>query len=228
MHDYTGLISSSLSSIGFEEKLINGLNVADFKMSQIIEMAVSGYINKKLVSALCSEDCNAIGISGKDANLIEAKQVQVTKSRKLDGVIDLGFIGEPILVNPEILGSFEEANLVTVISPIAFSRNKSTYLLDVDITTSIIASAMTAKHFIIMSKLDHIKCDNPDMTEIKPSEIKRMVSKEKYTEVASALNASYSAYENGIENIYLIDENEKDGILNSIFLTKNLIKVHGY
>jgi acetylglutamate kinase len=228
VHDYAGLIGTALASIGFEEKLINGSNVADFRMSQIIEMAVSGYINKKLVSALCTENCNAIGISGKDANLIEAKKVQVTQSRKLDGVIDIGFIGEPILVNPEILASFEEANLVTVISPIAFSRTKSTYLLDVDMTASILASAMTAKHMILMCKLDIVKNGNLEMQTISSSEATRMIHKEAYREVSTTLKAAYNAHESGIENIHLIDENDKEGLLYSIFLTKNSIKFSGY
>jgi acetylglutamate kinase len=227
VHDYSGLIGNALESMGLQEKLINGSNVADFRMSQIIEMAVSGYINKKLVAALCAENCNAIGISGKDANLIEARKVQITQSRKIDEVIDIGFIGEPILINPEVLVSFEEANLVTVISPIAFSKTKATYLLDVDMTASILASAMTAKHLILMSKCNVIKIENPAMETISISEAIKLSNRELYKEVSSTLKAGVNASENGLENIYIIDEEDKNALLYSIFLQKNRIKFSG-
>ncbi len=228
VHDYEGLIGTALSALGLEEKLVNGSNVADFRTSQIIEMAVSGYINKKLVAALCAENCSAVGISGKDANLIEAKKIQTTQSRKIDGIIDIGFIGEPILINPEVLVSFEEANLVTVISPIAFSKTKATYLLDVDMTASILASSMSANQLILMSKTNLIKVNDSNMEVISPQEARKLASNIIYKDVSNVLKAATSAADNGVENIHLIDENDPNALLYSIFLGKNSIKFSGY
>jgi acetylglutamate kinase len=228
IHDYAGLIGQAFAAMGLQEKLINGSNVADFRMSHIIEMAVSGYINKKLVAALCTDSCNAIGISGKDANLIEAKKVQITQASTLEGIIDIGFIGEPVLVNPELLVSLEEAHLVTVISPIAFSKSKSTYLLDVDMTASVLASAMTAKHLILMSNLDVLQKEESAIETISISDAKKMPYREQYKEISGVLKAACSAAENAVENIHIIDEADKNALLYSIFLGKNSIKISGY
>jgi acetylglutamate kinase len=228
VHDYAGLIGQAFAAMGLQEKLINGSNVADFRMSQIIEMAVSGYINKKLVAALCNDSCNAIGISGKDANLIEAKKVQITQASTLEGIIDIGFVGEPVLVNPELLVSLEEARLVTVISPIAFSKSKSTYLLDVDMTSSVLASAMTAKHLILMSNLHPLKKEDSTLETISVSDAKKMSYRENCKEISGVLKAGYKAAESGVENIHLIDETDKNALLYSIFLGKNSIKISGY
>ena len=219
VHDYVGIISKSLAAIGFQKKFINGLSVADFRMAQIIEMAVSGHINKKIVASLCHKKCYAIGISGKDANLIEAKKSQSSQTGKVDDIVDLGFVGEPVLVNPEILVTFEEANLVTVIAPIACNKNKATYLLDVDMTASIIASSMGAKLLMLMNSEGLLSMNNKILGQMDSLSISKIQQSDDLSfSTKKMLHAAISAIENNVENIHIIDSKDKLALLYAIFL----------
>ena len=218
VHDYVGIISKSLSAIGFQEKLINGLSVADFRMAQIIEMAVSGHINKKIVTSLCHKQCNAIGISGKDTNLIEAKKSEISQTGKVDEIVDLGFVGQPIMVNPEILVTFEEANVVTVIAPIACSKTKATYLLDVDMTASIIASSMGAKLLMLMSSEGLLAVHNKVVDKIDSVSIRKINQGDLSFNIQNMLHAGITAIDNNVENAHIIDSKDRQALLYAIFL----------
>lgn len=152
VHDHANLVGETLKLFGFDEKFIDSIKVVDHKSSQIIEMVLSGYINKLIVSKLCSTGCYAVGISGKDANLIQAKKSRILhKVTKERDVIDVGFISEPIMINPEILLNFEDTNIIPVISPVASDAKGKTHLLDVNLTASIISSSLDADHLILMN-----------------------------------------------------------------------------
>ena len=149
VHDHTDLVNDTLKLFGCDEKFIDIIKVADYKSSQIMEMVLSGYINKRIVSKLCSLGCYAIGISCKDANLIQAKKSKLLHRRDANKeVIDIGFISEPVIVNPEILINFEDSNIIPVIAPVASDEKGNTHLLDVNMTASIIASSLNAEHLV--------------------------------------------------------------------------------
>lgn len=115
----------------------------------IIMEILSSYINKLIVTKLNSIGCYAIGISGKDANLLQAKKSKLSHRRIANrDVIDIGFISEPIIVNPEILLNFEDSNIIPVISPFANDDQENTHLLNANLTAATIASALGVEHLI--------------------------------------------------------------------------------
>lgn len=218
VHDHSNLVHDTLNLLGFDEKIINGIKVADYKSSQIIEMVLSGYINKRIVSKLCNLGCCAIGISCKDANLIQAKKSPAQMNCNQD-VIDIGFISEPIMVNPRILINFEENNIIPVISPVASDERGNTHLLDANLTSSIISSSLDANHLVLL-------CEELEFTgkqDLRISDInilKDMLVKAVDPEGISFIEAAISAIHNSTDYVHFINASFPDSILLNIFMNK--------
>ncbi len=220
VHDYTVVAVETLKKFGFEGEIVEGSMIADHKTAQIIEMAL-GHVNKKIVSALGLAGCNAIGISGKDGNLIEAKG-NLTVTKPGSKTIGFGFHGEPTAVNPEILISLADAGFVTVISPIAFGENNTTYLLDTNLTAAIIASVQVAQHLILLSSRSEIQeSGERTLTEIKKNYYKAIA----HSQAKRHLEATINALENHTEYVHLMDASLNDAILLSIFSDEYGMKV---
>lgn len=138
------------------EKITENKDLSKKPTIEISEMILSGYINKQIISNISKKGGSAIGISGKDGRLIEAKRKQGSKdikSEKVKQIQDLGFFGEVISINPDILFSFEDSELIPVISPIALGENGETLQVDADEVASNIASVIGANKLIIYT--DH-------------------------------------------------------------------------
>lgn len=225
VHDHTNLVNETLELFGIDKKRHSSLSVKDHKSSQIVEMVLSGHVNKKIVSQICAAGCKAIGISGKDGDLIEATRQSGRKFAQGESeVLDFGFISEPSTVNPEILLSLCDSGFVIVISPIAFGQNGETYLLDANITSSIIASVTSARHLIFLTDTDS---ELAESGEYLISDLKKIfVASAPITDdVRRYLEATMSALENTTESVHLIDAKLQDAILLSIFSSEEGIKV---
>lgn len=219
IHDYSGIIVKTLNIFGIRKKLLDNLKITDLRTSNLLEMIISGYINKKIVSKLCDVQCNAIGISGKDCNLLEGISSNDEYINELDKVIGTEFFASPILGNPNILVTLEEANIISVISPIASSRSSLTYLLNVNMTSSIIASSIGAKLLILMEDNEIILNNYNASKGMAANEIKKLINEDK-NERNNILNATYNALENNVENVKIINSKDPDSLLNSIFLNR--------
>lgn len=221
VHDYTNIIDDTLKLFGIDRELFSGSRITDSKTSEIIEMVLSGHINKKIVSALCTAGCNAIGVSGKDGNMIEAKK-SLKKSASGSDILEFGFVGEPSIINPEVLIGLTDGGFIPVISPVAFGPENSTYLLEVNLTVSIIACVTTAKHLIFMDSDNDFtsmgEIDFPDFCDNARSSHNN--SSKQYIDIIG------SALQNHTEYVHIVDTKESDSILSSIFASNRGTKIY--
>ena len=128
-------IGQMLDRLKIKSSFIDGLRVTDRETVEIVEMVLSGSINKQLVSAINGAGGYAIGLSGKDANLIRARKL--TRERResdshIEKVLDLGFVGEPEAINTEVLQLFERSAIIPVIAPIGVGTGGETYNINAD------------------------------------------------------------------------------------------------
>ena len=217
VHDHTNLVGTTLRAFGVDEKIVNNIKVADQKSSQIVEMVLSGYVNKLIVSKFCQAGCHAIGISGKDGNLIQAKKSKLSYKRAIDeDVIDLGFTSEPVMINPEILLSLEDSDIIPIISPVASDESNRTHLLDVNLTTSLIASSLDADYLIL-------PCEELILGEknlkIKDAKIlhKLLQAKKHDPKTIKLIEAAVCALANSTDCVHFVNATSPDSILLSIF-----------
>lgn len=127
VHDGEYEINSVLKMLGMNDKFINGVRLTDKSTMKIIEMALCGSINKKIVQHINSAGGSAIGLCGKDGNLIKAEKISTTlrenRLNNIEKILDMGFIGRPTEINPDILFFNEESDSIPVIAPIGYEKN---------------------------------------------------------------------------------------------------------
>lgn len=147
-------IGAMLERLKIQSSFIDGLRVTDQAAVEIVEMVLSGSINKQIVTAINQMGGTAIGISGKDGNLIEAQQLKRTKKdpdSNIEKVLDLGFVGEPVKVNPEPIMNIVASGMIPVIAPIGMGPNGETYNINADTAAGAIASALKATKLMMLT-----------------------------------------------------------------------------
>lgn len=152
-------IGAMLERLKIQSQFIDGLRVTDEATVEIVEMVLSGSINKGLVSAINAAGGQAVGLSGKDGNMIKAKKLERTKKdpdSNIERVLDLGFVGDPAEVNPEVIIRMTEGGLIPVIAPIGVGPNGETFNINADTAAGAIASALKAKKLMMLTDVPGI------------------------------------------------------------------------
>ena len=221
VHDYYNLMDESEDTLNEKEKF-SITQFSNHQSVQFMEMVVSGYINKKIASAINAAGANAIGISGKDCNLIQARKFNIATKRtdkKEGSIIDMGVMGDPILVNPEILLDLENSDAVTVLAPIAYGENGESFLLDVNLTAAIISSSISASRLFILHSDGGIKSQDEKLLPLMNlNDLKAIKNKMEFSrEYLDVVEASISSIENYTEFVHLINSKIDHAMLLNLF-----------
>lgn len=146
-------IGSMLKRLDIKSEFVHGLRVTDKPAVEVVEMVLSGAINKGIVSTINQQGGKAVGISGKDANLLIAKRVTEMPDPETNEIkpVDLGFVGDPVKVNPEIVEVISRSDLIPVIAPVAVSAEGETLNVNADTFASSLAAALKAKRLLLLT-----------------------------------------------------------------------------
>lgn len=147
-------IGQMLDRLKIQSSFVDGLRVTDQATVEIVEMVLAGSINKQIVSAINAAGGVAVGLSGKDGNLIEAEKLTRTvkdPDSQIEKILDLGFVGEPSRINPEILYELEESNIIPVIAPIGMGKDGQTYNINADTAAGAVAAALKASKLMVLT-----------------------------------------------------------------------------
>ncbi len=147
-------IKAMLDRLAIKSEFVDGLRVTDAATVEIVEMVLAGSINKQIVTAIQAVGGQAVGLSGKDAGLIEAMRVSRTKrdeGSNIERVLDLGFVGEPSRINTQVLDVLRGSELIPVIAPIGAGEDGQTYNINADTAAGAIAAALCAHKLIMLT-----------------------------------------------------------------------------
>jgi acetylglutamate kinase len=147
-------IGAMLERLKIKSAFVDGLRITDKDTVEIVEMVLAGSINKQIVSFINRAGGIAVGLSGKDGNLIEARKLRRAKrdpGSNIEKILDLGFVGEPSKINPEILKHFEGSRVIPVIAPIGVGADGETYNINADTSAGAIAAALGASKLIMLT-----------------------------------------------------------------------------
>lgn len=168
-------IGAMLKRLGVESQFVGGLRVTDAETARIAEMVLAGSINKEIVGWIGQAGGRAVGISGKDAALVTAEKVQGREPNPLSGIerhVDLGFVGEPVAVDPSILRSLAAQGFIPVVAPIALGADGHTYNINADTMAGAIAGACGAKRFFLLTDVAGVLDKAGElMTDLDPAGI---------------------------------------------------------
>lgn len=215
-------ISKWLKKADLESNFIHGLRVTDQATMEIVEMVLSGKVNKKLSSNLGKRGLNAIGISGTDSNLIAAEKKYLYKNGQK---LDIGFVGEITNINKEILTRLLNSNILPVISPIGSDQQGNSYNINADYAAAYIGGALQAEKLLIMTDINGVYRDinDPDtlLESITIDEIKE------YTELGiikggmlPKLDCCIKALKSGTNSVHLIDGRIEHSLLSTLLQYK--------
>jgi acetylglutamate kinase len=147
-------IGSMLERLKIKSSFVNGLRVTDRETVEIVEMVLSGSINKELVMWINKAGGLAVGLSGKDADLIRARKFEHApraSDSNIEKVLDLGFVGEPYAINTKMLDLLEKSDIIPVIAPIGVGSKGETYNINADTVAGAVAAALKAKRFLLLT-----------------------------------------------------------------------------
>jgi len=146
-------IGQMLDRLKIKSSFVNGLRVTDRETVEIVEMVLSGSINKQIVSSINAVGGLAIGLSGKDAGLIKAVKLErrYESDSNIEKVLDLGFVGEPRRINAKVLETFERSDIIPVIAPIGVGEDGATYNINADTVAGAVAAAVKAARLLLLT-----------------------------------------------------------------------------
>ncbi len=147
-------IGEMLKKLKIESEFIQGLRVTDKETVDVVEMVLAGSINKHIVSQINAQGGFAVGLSGKDGNLIKAEKLRRTMrdpDSNIERILDLGLVGEPKEITPHILDNFEESDITPVIAPIGSGPKGETLNINADTAAGAIAGAINAKRLLMLT-----------------------------------------------------------------------------
>ena len=159
-------IGEMLSKLKIKTEFINGLRVTDSATIDVVEMVLSGVTNKSIVTAISNSGAKSVGISGKDGNLITAKRLTKTDENSdsnLEKVIDLGYVGEPEKIDPQVIKALINEKMIPVIAPVGMGNDGLTYNINADTAAGAISAAMKASRMIMLTDVIGVLDKNGDL-----------------------------------------------------------------
>ncbi|MCH1568947.1 MAG: acetylglutamate kinase [Alphaproteobacteria bacterium] len=153
-------IAAMLARLNIKSSFKNGLRVTDAQTIEVVEMVLAGAINKQIVTALNAAGGTAVGLSGKDGNLLVAKKTRATAKAarsNIEKAVNLGFVGTPTKVNSHVLDVMLASDIIPIVAPIATSANGQTLNVNADTAAGAIAAALGAERLLMLTDVDGVK-----------------------------------------------------------------------
>jgi len=205
-------IGKMLERLSIKSEFVDGLRVSDLETVEVAEMVLSGGINKALVSAINQEGGKAVGLSGKDANLITAKKMRE----------DLGFAGEPDVTDISVLDTLASDGFIPVISPISAGADGTAYNVNADTAAGTIAAALGAVRLMLLTDIDGVMDKDKNLlTNLSAEDARELITDgTAQGGMIPKLQTSISAVENGVDAVVILDGRRAHGLLVELFTDK--------
>jgi acetylglutamate kinase len=213
-------IAQMLNRLGIHSTFVDGLRVTDAATMEVVEMVLAGTINKQLVSAINAEGGRAVGLCGKDAALIEAAKMMLTRIEAgIRTEIDLGFVGEPRRISTGVLDTFKQSDIIPVIAPIGVGAGGETYNINADIVAGAIAAAVKATRLLLLTDVAGVlDADKRLISEITAAGARRMITEGVISGgMIPKVETCLQAVDSGVEAAVILDGRVPHAILLELF-----------
>ena len=203
-------INRMLDKLAVKPEFRDGLRVTDAETMEIVEMVLAGSINKSIVASIQQAGGRAVGISGKDGNLMVAERYVKKKTDPVTGKIveiDFGFVGDPARVNIEILQTIMKSDAIPVIAPIGVGWEGETYNVNADTAAGAIATATQAKRLLLLTDVAGVlDKDKTLISELKIGEIPELIANGTITGgMIPKVESAVAVVESGVEGVIILD-----------------------
>lgn len=220
-------IGAMLERLKIKSEFVDGLRVTDAETVEIVEMVLSGSINKQIVSAINAAGGRAVGLSGKDGNLMSVRKLRRTHREtdsNIEKILDLGFVGDPSHVDPDLLDSLTKADIIPVIAPIGIGEDGATYNVNADTAAGAIASAVGAARLLMLTDVTGVlDKDGELIADMGVDQARRLIGDETINGgMIPKVETCIDAVENDVDAAVIMDGRAAHSLLIEIFTEHGL------
>ena len=202
-------VDSLLKQLGRESDRIDGMRVTDPATMEVVEMVLGGSVNKSIVNLINQHGGRAIGLTGKDGNLLRAQKLLMEKTLA-DGTvtqIDLGLVGEVTGVKTDVLEMFTQSDFIPVIAPLGVDEDGQTYNINADLVAGKVAEALGAEKLILLTNISGVLDENKNLlTGLSTQEVDRLIETGViYGGMIPKVGCALDAVKGGVVSVHIVD-----------------------
>ena len=214
-------IEQMLKKLNIKTGFVDGLRVTDKNTVKIVEMVLSGAINKSIVASIMSAGAKAVGISGKDGGLIKAEKIMSRRDPEsaIEKVVDLGFVGKPSSIDNKVLDALMQGGLIPVVAPLGLGEDGQTYNINADTVAGAISSSLGAKRMLMLTDVPGVlEKDGSLIKELSSKQAKNLIKKGIVTSgMIPKLETCIEAVESGTDAAVILDGRAPHAVLMELF-----------
>ena len=215
-------IGNLLARIGKQSKFVDGMRVTDEETMDVVEMVLGGLVNKEIVNAINQQGGKAVGLTGKDGELICAKKLNVSRSTpelQASEIIDLGHVGEVDAINTDVVNMLVKDDFIPVIAPIGVDKAGVSYNINADLVAGKLAAALNAEKLILLTNIPGLLDKNDKlMTGLDPDKVDELITDGTiYGGMLPKISSALDAVQGGVKSVHIIDGRLEHAVLLEIF-----------
>jgi acetylglutamate kinase len=215
-------IEAMLKKVGVQSEFAAGLRITDAKTLEIVEMVLAGSINKQMVGYINGAGGKAVGLCGKDGNMVVARKLTRTiidPGSHIERVVDLGFVGEPDKIDTTVLMQILGRDLIPVLAPVAASADGGTFNVNADTFAGAIAGALKAKRFLLLTDVAGVLDKSKKLIhELSVEEARRLIANGTIAGgMIPKVETCIDALERGVEGVVILDGKVPHAVLLELF-----------
>ena len=220
-------IGTLLKKLGKESKFIQGMRVTDEETMDIVEMVLVGMVNKEIVGLINRHGGNAVGLSGKDGNLIKAEKYYLSEEKVKNTppeIIDIGLVGKVKTINSELIVSLSQNSFIPVIAPTGIGDAGETYNINADIVAGEVAAALQAEKLLLLTDVPGVLDKNKQLINTMTNKKALKLIDDGIVEggMFPKIKCCLKALNGGVKKTHIIDGRLKHAILLEIFTDKGI------
>jgi len=220
-------INKVLDQMGMQHQFIKGMRLTDEATMDVVEMVLGGKVNKDIVTQINKQGGKAVGLSGKDGELIRAKKLHIVyqeDENKPPEIIDPGLVGQVTHINPSIINTLSREGFIPIIAPVGTGDSGETYNINADLVASSMAVALSAKRLILLTDVEGVLNHSGELiSSIDMDKIDQMIKEKAISGgMIPKIECALEALKNGVEKVHIINGSKRHALLLELFTDKGI------
>ncbi len=214
-------IGSLLDKLNIESRFVNGMRVTDSATMDVVQMVLGGLVNQEIVALLNTQGGRAVGVTGKDGRLIQARKLAMDPALHASEIIDIGHVGEIVQIDTSILATLTDSAFIPVIAPIGVGNDGESYNINADIVAGEVAQAIGAAKLILLTNTPGIlDGEGNTLSELSKQEVEDLIKSGVITEgMLPKVQCALDAVNAGVNSVQIIDGRVPHALLLEVFTT---------
>lgn len=220
-------INKVLDQMGMKHQFIKGMRLTDEATMDVVEMVLGGKVNKDIVTQINKQGGKAVGLSGKDGELIRAKKLHIVyqeDENKPPEIIDPGLVGQVTKINPSIINTLSREGFIPIIAPVGTGDSGETYNINADLVASNMAVALSAKRLILLTDVEGVlNLSGELISSINMEKIDQMIKEKTISGgMIPKIECALEALKGGVEKVHIINGSKRHALLLELFTDKGI------